>query len=737
MDDADFDQGCDVPDTPDRLATQNINGRGLMEKESDSSVATNQLIRRNKLVMDNGHSRSLPFHTGKKLSISNKFYSGGDMKTSLGNPSSSKNGHLFRRKVAEKTANHENRYSAHSQRAEKGKSLCNSQSSTWGKNGVVDLTVQSGLAQVLEKAFPNRTSDSLRAKEVRNGPISTNGFSSALGIANSLTIAHDAYKGKEKIDDACKGSPGIDSGKRIFYDSQPKTGKELCASFQSIPPPRVSGQKKLVRNGCISQNNKAKHLAENQSNGSTDARNAKGHLESDSSSSLIRELVAEDSSSHRGKGVMSYLFSSKRHGTKPIDLSTRHSMTQNEEASGTSNANGDAFGCFEGRNGWRSTHNNAQKISLSLSDEAQYLPWTKIDSREENGNGSSIRIGDDYIDDRDTVSLQHGSPLNVSRTSKLDQVGGHHAAASPLIKRQKRGSASSNHGETSTSTSADSEIVFLGSSGEPLNSRSTRNQNSHGRGILDPVIEIDEFSPERRRGGTHNTVHSINSDSDAKARQLEADEMLARELQEELYNEGPGVRDGEIDAHIALALQQEESSRHVFSRSQSRSSHNSSVRRGTQARGRSSSRLARLRGQLPRQSPRISLGERSSIFPPDMDLDMRVHVLEALEAFSDMGVTGNFLPVEREFNEYDYETLLALDENNHQHGGASLNQINILPESTVQGDNFEEACAICLETPTSGDTIRHLPCLHKFHKDCIDPWLRRRTSCPVCKSSIT
>lgn len=37
----------------------------------------------------------------------------------------------------------------------------------------------------------------------------------------------------------------------------------------------------------------------------------------------------------------------------------------------------------------------------------------------------------------------------------------------------------------------------------------------------------------------------------------------------------------------------------------------------------------------------------------------------------------------------DYEMLLALDDNNHQHAGATVHQINNLPQSTVQVGEVE------------------------------------------------
>ncbi|XP_047342773.1 NEP1-interacting protein 2 [Impatiens glandulifera] len=46
-------------------------------------------------------------------------------------------------------------------------------------------------------------------------------------------------------------------------------------------------------------------------------------------------------------------------------------------------------------------------------------------------------------------------------------------------------------------------------------------------------------------------------------------------------------------------------------------------------------------------------------------------------------------------------------------------------------------CSICLENLKDGDVARILPsCLHLFHLQCIDQWLIRQGSCPVCRHVI-
>ncbi|XP_010901678.2 RING finger protein 215 isoform X2 [Esox lucius] len=47
-----------------------------------------------------------------------------------------------------------------------------------------------------------------------------------------------------------------------------------------------------------------------------------------------------------------------------------------------------------------------------------------------------------------------------------------------------------------------------------------------------------------------------------------------------------------------------------------------------------------------------------------------------------------------------------------------------------------ENCAVCLEQFNNNQCLRVLPCLHEFHRDCVDPWLMLQHTCPLCKRSI-
>ncbi|KAA0149801.1 hypothetical protein FNF28_07325 [Cafeteria roenbergensis] len=48
----------------------------------------------------------------------------------------------------------------------------------------------------------------------------------------------------------------------------------------------------------------------------------------------------------------------------------------------------------------------------------------------------------------------------------------------------------------------------------------------------------------------------------------------------------------------------------------------------------------------------------------------------------------------------------------------------------------QSQCPICLEEFNRGDKVRMLPCHHIAHPDCLDPWLRRNVTCPLCKGDV-
>lgn len=162
---------------------------------------------------------------------------------------------------------------------------------------------------------------------------------------------------------------------------------------------------------------------------------------------------------------------------------------------------------------------------------------------------------DRNITRKHSVSSQNVSAApTVHSTSQKHQgcrLNDHHDPSNTVIKRQRQGSSRSHQGESSSSAIANKELVVLESPVEPSNVRSVRTHNSHTARTFQPIIDIDEFSPETRSNGSCNIDCISSSASDIRNRQLEADEIFARELQEQLYNESNVAADHEV-CHFIL-----------------------------------------------------------------------------------------------------------------------------------------------------------------------------------------
>jgi hypothetical protein len=68
-----------------------------------------------------------------------------------------------------------------------------------------------------------------------------------------------------------------------------------------------------------------------------------------------------------------------------------------------------------------------------------------------------------------------------------------------------------------------------------------------------------------------------------------------------------------------------------------------------------------------------------------------------------------------------------------------VQNIDRLPTYIYHGEHLPEdksTCPICLSNYREGEEIRIIPCIHFYHKSCIDEWLRVSKVCPVCKVPI-
>ncbi|XVF01362.1 hypothetical protein REPUB_Repub04eG0081600 [Reevesia pubescens] len=91
------------------------------------------------------------------------------------------------------------------------------------------------------------------------------------------------------------------------------------------------------------------------------------------------------------------------------------------------------------------------------------------------------------------------------------------------------------------------------------------------------------------------------------------------------------------------------------------------------------------------------------------------------------------------------ERFQLLRETNKKPPGLSQEALDSLPlevfssrEVDIERKLSRESrdCSICLESFSDQDVLTRLPCGHRFHLACLDPWVRTCGDCPYCRRSI-
>ncbi len=94
---------------------------------------------------------------------------------------------------------------------------------------------------------------------------------------------------------------------------------------------------------------------------------------------------------------------------------------------------------------------------------------------------------------------------------------------------------------------------------------------------------------------------------------------------------------------------------------------------------------------------------------------------------------GNFVRVKAEKDENGETTYVAVEEDEH---GDTAPPKDKPTEADEWGSEVGECCSLCLTEFENEEIIRKLPCEHFMHPECVDPWLKKEGSCPLCRQHV-
>nr|XP_043615197.1 uncharacterized protein LOC122587172 [Erigeron canadensis] len=94
----------------------------------------------------------------------------------------------------------------------------------------------------------------------------------------------------------------------------------------------------------------------------------------------------------------------------------------------------------------------------------------------------------------------------------------------------------------------------------------------------------------------------------------------------------------------------------------------------------------------------------------------------------------NYAEYEMFFGQFGENDLSSLGRPPASKSAVENLSIVVMNQEDVEKNN--NVCAVCKDEMNAGEKATQLPCSHRYHGDCIVPWLGIRNTCPVCRHEL-